>query len=40
MICIPYPILCGWTNREELDGQDMWRLWGRKEGAQGVGGET
>jgi hypothetical protein len=31
MICIPYPILCGWLNREGWDGQDIWRVWGRKE---------
>jgi hypothetical protein len=31
MICTPYPILCGWSNRDEWDGQGMWRVWGRIE---------
>src|SRR5215469_2549044 len=35
MICIPYPILCGWLNREELDGWGMWHVWGRREGCTG-----
>jgi hypothetical protein len=29
MICTPYPILCGWLNREEWDGPGMWHVWGR-----------
>ena len=31
VICTPYPILCGWLNREEWDGRGMWRVWGRGE---------
>jgi hypothetical protein len=29
VVCTPYPILCGWSNREEWDGRGMWRVWGR-----------
>jgi hypothetical protein len=35
MISIPYPILCGWLNREEWDGWGMRRVWGRREGCTG-----
>jgi hypothetical protein len=31
---IPYPILCGWLNRE-LDERGMWHVWGRREGCTG-----
>jgi hypothetical protein len=39
MICIPYPILCGWLNRDEM-GRTCGAYGGGKRGAQGVGGET
>ena len=35
MICTPYPILCGWWNRDEWDGKGMWRVWERIEGCTG-----
>jgi len=35
MICTPYPLLCGWYNRDEWDGQGMWRVWGRIELCKG-----
>jgi hypothetical protein len=39
MTCIPYPILCGSLNRDEMGG--ACGAYGRGErGAQGVGGET
>jgi hypothetical protein len=31
VISTPYPLFCGWQNREEWDGHGMWCLWGRGE---------
>jgi hypothetical protein len=39
MICIPYPILCGWLNREDEMGRTCGAYGGGKKGAQGVGGD-
>jgi hypothetical protein len=40
MNCIPYPILCGWLNREDDMGGECGAYGGGERGAQGVGGET